>query len=75
MKVIHVEKIITSNKNPVYNISNQNQIDELVAIFRALSTHDRIKILNLIQNKPMTIKELSQCMDLPISSKTQHTNV
>lgn len=75
MKVIHVEKIITSNKNPVYNISNQNQIDELVAIFRALSTHDRIKILNLIQNKPMTIKELSQCMDLPISSITQHTNV
>lgn len=70
-----MEHKIKSNKNPVYKISNSGKIDELVSIFRALSIKERILILKLIQNKPMTIKELAEQLDLPISSVTQHTNV
>ena len=70
-----MEHSITSNKDPIFNISDPNQTDEIVAISRALSVKERIQILHLIQNKPMTIKELSQCLGLPISSVTQHTNV
>ena len=69
------EQNIQKNKNPVYNISDFNQIDEITAIFRALSVKERIQILHLILNKPMTIRELSQKLNLPISSVTQHTNV
>lgn len=70
-----MQHTIKSNKNPIYKISNLEHIDELASIFRALSVKERIHILKLIQNKPMTIKELAQHLNLPISSVTQHTNV
>ncbi len=70
-----MEHTITSNKNPIYKLSDSTHTDELVAIFRALSVKERLQILQLIQNKPMTIKELSNHLNLPISSVTQHTNV
>ena len=69
------EQNIQKDKNPTYNLSDLNQIDEITSIFRALSVKERIQILHLIQNKPMTIRELSQKLNLPISSVTQHTNV
>lgn len=64
-----------SSKDPVYNISDLEQLDEIAKITRALSVKERLKILYLIQNKPMTIKELIQNLNLPFSSITQHTNV
>ena len=70
-----MEHNITTNKNPVYKIVDQKVTDEIVSICRALSSKERVQILQLIQNKPMTIKELAQHLNLPISSATQHTNV
>ena len=70
-----MEHNITSNKNPIYRIADKALTDEIVLISRALSVKERVQILQLIQNKPMTIKELAQQLNLPISSTTQHTNV
>ena len=66
---------VTSNKDPVYSISDLNQVDEIVKITRALSVKERVQILNYIQNKPMTIKELTKLMNIPFTTVTQHTNV
>lgn len=66
---------ITPNKDPVFKISDPTQIEQMQKVFRALASFERIKILNLIQNKPMTIKEIADIMSLPISSVTEHTKV
>ena len=70
-----MENKINTNKHPEYWITDSKQFDQMIAIGRALSSIERINILNLILTKPMTIKELSDCLNLPISSVTQHTNV
>ena len=55
---------IASNKDPIYKISNSSEIDDIALIFRALSVKERLQILHLIQNKPMTIKELAECFEV-----------
>ena len=65
----------TTNTNPVYKISNKENKDKILKTCHALSSKERILILELIQEKPMTIKELSLALNMPISSVTLHTNI
>lgn len=70
-----MSKSTISYKNPIYNISDAASAEELYKTCHALASKERIAILNLIQTRPMTIKELSQILNLPISSITLHTNI
>lgn len=70
-----MSKSTISYKNPIYNISDAVSADELYKTCHALGSKERIAILNLIQTRPMTIKELSQILNLPVSSITLHTNI
>ena len=70
-----MSKSTISYKNPIYNISDAASADELYKTCHALGSKERIAILNLIQTRPMTIKELSQNLNLPVSSITLHTNI
>ena len=70
-----MSKSTISYKNPIYNISDAASADELYKTCHALGSKERIAILNLIQTRPMTIKELSQILNLPVSSITLHTNI
>ena len=70
-----MSKSSISYKNPIYNISDAASADELYKTCHALGSKERIAILNLIQTRPMTIKELSQILNLPVSSITLHTNI
>ena len=66
---------ITSNKFLKYKVCDSTLTDEIVMLSRALSVKERVQILQLILSKPMTIKELSEELNLPISSTTHHTNI
>lgn len=70
-----MSKSTISYKNPIYNISDAAYAEELYKTCHALGSKERIAILNLIQTRPMTIKELSQILNLPVSSITLHTNI
>lgn len=70
-----MSKSTISYKNPIYNISDATSAEELYKTCHALGSKERIAILNLIQTRPMTIKELSQILNLPVSSITLHTNI
>ena len=70
-----MSKSTISYKNPIYNISDPASAEELYKTCHALGSKERIAILNLIQTRPMTIKELSQILNLPVSSITLHTNI
>ena len=70
-----MSKSTISYKNPIYNISDAASAEELYKTCHALASKERIAILNLIQTRPMTIKELSQILNLPVSSITLHTNI
>ena len=70
-----MSKSTISYKNPIYNISDAASAEELYKTCHALGSKERIAILNLIQTRPMTIKELSQILNLPVSSITLHTNI
>lgn len=54
--------------------SNQDQ-QMLVEISRALSNRDRIKILNLLNDGPLYIMEISQKLKLPLSTTSNHIQI
>ena len=64
-------------KSKVENITNyfvSNPLDEeaICRLGRAISVPERIKIIRILQKNPYSIFELSQILDLPVSSVSFH---
>ena len=66
------------NKSPInflnheINISNKNNNDKVLAIAKALSTNERLEILNLLQKNSMTVSEISKYFYMSASTATFH---
>lgn len=56
------------------NIMDENDDAKTIALGRALSSPDRLHILRILSEKPMNILEISQALDLPTSSVSNHIN-
>lgn len=54
------------------HISNPDHYDRLAAIGRALSSPVRLKILNILKNATLSIQEVAQVLELPMSSAALH---
>lgn len=59
-------------RNIVINLSNKESYKDLELIGKALSTNDRIKILNLLTDNSMSIVEISSKLNLAVSSTAFH---
>ena len=65
--------IINSNKEFSYSLENEKQKELIYITAKALASKERLEILRLLENKPMTISEIALIMNLPKSSVAMHT--
>jgi predicted transcriptional regulator len=61
-------------KSLTYHLTEKKDFDRLVKLGKALHIEDRVKILKLINEKPMSLLELTNEMHLPLSSVSNHVN-
>lgn len=54
---------------------NFNDIEKLSEVARALSVPTRVQILLLVSKESMSVNELAEALDLPISTVSMHVNV
>ena len=54
------------------NKSQQEQIQELLAFFKALADANRLKILGLLATEEMTVEQLAAVLDLRPSTISHH---
>lgn len=66
--------IISSEKNIVLSVNNVKDHDMICAVSRALSVADRVRILKSLLLKPKNLSELSEELDIPISSVSRHVD-
>ena len=57
------------------DIDNPSDQQTLVTISRALSNLDRIKILNLLNDGPLSIMEIANKLNLPVSTTANHIQI
>ena len=57
------------------DIDNPKDQDKLVMISKALSNKDRIKILNLLNEGPLSIMEISHKLKIPVSTTANHIQI
>ena len=57
------------------NISNEHDIKLIKDISRALSNEDRIHILNLLNDGPLNILEISEKLNIPLSTTANHIKI
>ena len=67
--------IINSNKDFSFQISDKKQAEMICKITRALSNLERVEMLRLLENKPLTIGELSRELHLPKSTTALHAEI
>lgn len=67
--------IINSNKLTSLVIGNTEDEDIIFNTARALASRDRIDILRLLINAPMSIYEISKRLNMPISTVSNHISV
>lgn len=65
--------IINRNKEFSYSLENEKQKELIYITAKALASKERLEILRLLENKPMTISEIALIMNLPKSSVAMHT--
>ena len=56
----------------IYSITKEKDINKVCKLGRAISSPERLSILNLIQEKPYNMLELSAKLNIPISSVSFH---
>ena len=57
------------------DIEHSQDQEMLLAISRALSNRERIKILDLLNNGPLSIMEISNKLNIPISTTSNHIQI
>lgn len=67
----------TENEDSVlrYSIQNKSDVDNIVRIGKALSSPDRVRIMQMLSVQPMNLYKLSVNLALPFSSVHHHVNV
>lgn len=66
--------IINSAKNFQLSIKNEADLEKIRNIGAALSSIDKLKILQLLSVRPMTLSELSRSLDLAVSTVSFHVD-
>lgn len=66
---------MVKDKILMLNLSNSAEREEICALGRALSSPDRIRIFNLLQERSLNLNEIAKELNLPISSVSHHINV
>lgn len=64
-----------TNKNEdslIFNVQDVSKTEALVDFAKALSSPDRIRILNLLDVRPMNLLEISKALNIPVSSVSFH---
>lgn len=54
------------------NEKNENQTNELLAFFKALSDANRLKIVGLLANQPHTVEQIAAALNLGASTVSHH---
>ena len=66
---------INANKNFVYQIDDEKALSQALKVAHALDSKERMRILSLLEERPMTIQEISHSLSLPLSSCAFHTDI
>lgn len=64
--------ILVNKHDFVFSIANEKEFSQIRDIGIALSSLDRLRILQLLANSPMNLSELAKALDLAISSVSYH---
>lgn len=64
--------IINSKKDFRFSIKQADDFQKIVNIAKALSSTDKLRILQLISVKPMTLSEIAKALDLAVSTVSFH---
>lgn len=63
---------IIGSRDISLNISNADDLSQIVLIGKALSSPVRLKILNLLKISTLSIQEISSALSIPVSSAASH---
>jgi predicted transcriptional regulator len=63
-----------SQKELSYNLLDPRERKPIIALGKALHIEDRLRVLSLIMERPMSQLELSKAAKLPLSSVSNHVN-
>ena len=66
--------IVSPEKNLFLSVNNERDHDMICKVSRALSVPDRVKILKCLLLRPKNLSELSQELDIPLSSVSRHVD-
>lgn len=66
---------INANKNFGYHVGDESSLTQALKIAHALDSVERMKILSALEEKPMTIPEISKKLSLPLSTCAFHTDI
>lgn len=70
-----VHKIPNSNNNFQLSISETQDYPYIASLGNALSSVDRLRILNLLSEQPMSVSEISEKLQMGISSVSYHIDI
>ena len=59
----------------VYTVNDISHHESIIKLGRALSSSDRLKVFDLLQQKPLHLIEIAKTLDLPVSSVSKHIDI
>ena len=59
-------------RNIYLDVTNGSHLEDIINIGKALSSHDRIRVLNLLRLRSMSVMEVAKHLNLPVSSIAHH---
>lgn len=63
---------IIGERDITLNLGNPEHHSHIASIGKALSSTVRLKIMNLLKSTPMSIQEIANALDIPVSSTAAH---
>lgn len=74
-EVISMSDIINSKKEFSYTLDNKAERHMMFITAKALASKERLEILSLLEDKPLTISEIAKLVNIPKSSVAMHTAI
>lgn len=59
----------------VYNLENDAETDNILLVSRALNSPTRIEIIRMLNVKQMTLTDIANALNIPVSSASVHTKI
>lgn len=66
--------ILNSEQQTTFNIADENDHQAILQLSHALSVPDRLKILQCILHKSMSLTQIQKKLDMPMTSISRHIN-